>query len=67
MDKKNIERPIKYNAKEYDKEYKKANYKSLSIRIKPDFYTTIDDYCKDNKICKSDLIVNAITEYINNH
>lgn len=67
MDKKYIERPIKYDAKEYDKAYKKANYKSLSIRVKPDFYTFIDDYCSDNNICKSDLVVTAITEYINNH
>ena len=67
MDKKNLERPAKYNSKEYDKAYKKANYKSLSIRVKPDFYASVDNYCKNNKMCKSDLIVNAITEYMNNH
>lgn len=67
MDKKYIERPAKYDAKEYDKAYKKENYKSLSIRVKPDFYSIIDDYCKDNNIHKSDLIVNAITEYIDKH
>ncbi len=63
MDKKNIERPKKFNRNEYIKN----NYKSLSIRVKPDFYNVVTNYCIENNIDKTNFIIAAIQEYIEQH
>ena len=67
MDEKFIERPKKFNKKEYDKEYNKNMYKVLSVRLKPADYERISDYCKDKGLTKTDLILAALNEYIDRH
>lgn len=46
--------------------YNAANYKKLQANIKPFDYELIDNYCKDNNISKSQFIVAACKEYIDN-
>lgn len=41
---------MSFNKKEYDNEYKKKNYIQKNVRLKPDFWLKIDDYCKYNNI-----------------
>lgn len=63
MDKKFIERPKAFDKAKYNKEH----YKQLKIEIKPDDYSLIDDYCKNNKISKAKFIVDACKYYIDSH
>lgn len=44
--------------------YNKENYKKIQANIKPDDYNLINNYCNNNNISKSQLIVNACREYI---
>ncbi len=68
MDKKYIERSQpKFDQKEYDKKYKKEHYTQIVIRPKKEIADTINKYCEENDINRSQLIINAIMEYIENH
>ena len=67
MDKKYIERPELFNQKEYNKEYKKNHYKSISISVKPDFATTLNDYCQQAGFSKTELIVKSVLYCIDNN
>ena len=49
-----------FNQNEYIKQYQKEHYKQFKINIKPDLFTRIDDYCKDNKISRSEFLAQAI-------
>ncbi len=60
MDKKNIERPAKFNQKEYNKQYTKDNYKRFNTVIKPDLMERINDYCIDKGISKADFLLYAM-------
>ncbi|MDE7294671.1 MAG: hypothetical protein K2N72_09640 [Oscillospiraceae bacterium] len=63
MDKKNIERPKKFDKAAYNKD----RYKQLKAEIKPEDYNLIDTYCKTNGISKAKFIVEACKYYIDNH
>ena len=65
MDKKFIEREKTFNKKEYDKEYRKKNYRQFAVNISIDFYEQIENYCKDNGISKADFLRNAAYEFMN--
>ncbi len=67
MDEKFIERPKKFDRNDYDKEYKKSHYKRIGISVKPEIYNIIDTYCKDNEIDKTNFIITACMNYIDNH
>lgn len=62
MNKKFIERPQKIDKAKYNKEH----YRQLKVEIKPEDYEFIDSYCKNNKISKAKLIVEACRYYIDN-
>ena len=47
MNKNLIEREKTFNKKEYDKEYRKKNYRQFAVNISIDFYEQIENYCKD--------------------
>lgn len=65
MDKKYIERPEpKFDQKEYDKKYKKEHYTQIVIRPKKEIADTINKYCEDKGINRSQLIIKAVMEYI---
>ena len=65
MNKNLIEREKTFNKKEYDKEYRKKNYKQFAVNISMDFYEQIENYCKDNGISKADFLRNAAYEFMN--
>ena len=52
MDKKFIEREKTFNKKEYDKEYRKKNYKQFNTNISIQLNEQIVNYCNDNGISK---------------
>ena len=56
-----------YNNVEYNKEYNKNHYKSISAQIKPEDYAAIDDFCKEMKISKRNFIVSAARYIIDNN
>ena len=41
---------MSFDEKEYKKEYNKKHYTTKTIRLKPDFWLKIDEYCKYNGI-----------------
>ena len=47
-------------------EYNKKNYANISIRIKPNDNTIIDEYCKKTGISKAKFIVRACKYCIEN-
>lgn len=67
MDKKYIERPKKFNQAKYISEYQKKHYTQIIIRPKKEIADTINKYCEDNGINRSQLIIKAVMEYIENH
>lgn len=67
MNEKYIERPKKFDQKEYDKKYKKEHYTRIVISPKKEIADIINKYCEDNNINRTQLIINAVMEYINNH
>lgn len=67
MDKKNIERPKKFNQAKYISEYQKKHYTQIIIRPKKEIADTINKYCEENGINRSQLIIKAVMEYIENH
>lgn len=60
MDKKNIERPEKFDKMAYNKDYTKKNYKQFNTVIKPDLSERINNYCVDMGISKADFLQRAI-------
>lgn len=62
MNKKYIERPQKFD----QKEYKKNHYAHLSCYIKPELKQEIDNYCADKGISKSEFLRQAIEIMKNN-
>ena len=73
MDRKYIERPKMSDEErkrkhiEANKKYNKENYKQLKVNVKPDDFSMVDDYCKNNKISKAKFIIEACKYYIDNH
>lgn len=65
MDKKYIEYPNKFDRKEYDKQYKKEHYVRFSASVKPELKARIDDYCKNEKISKTEFLRRAIDLFEN--
>ncbi|MBD5141093.1 MAG: CopG family transcriptional regulator [Ruminococcus sp.] len=66
MDKKYIEYPNKFDKKEYDKNYRKEHYVRFSASVKPELKKRVDDYCKKEKISKTEFIRRAIDMFENN-
>ena len=66
MNKNLIEREKTFNKKEYDKEYRKKNYRQFAVNISIDFYEQIINYCNDNGISKADFLRLAVDKIINN-
>lgn len=66
MDSNNIERVKTFNKKEYDKEFRKKNYKQFAVNIPIPLFEKIENYCKDNGITKADFLRMAIDKIISN-
>ena len=64
MDKKNesYENKIKYNI-----EYNKRKYKQMKFNFKPEFVESIEQFCSAHNMNKTDLVKNAVTEYMEKH
>lgn len=58
--------PYKPGTSKYTQTYNKLNYKQLKVDIKPEDYSFIDEYCKENKISKAKFIVKACKYCIDN-
>ena len=67
MDKKFIEREKTFNKKEYDKEYRKKNYKQFNTNISIQLNEQIVNYCNDNGISKADFLRLAADGIINKY
>lgn len=65
MDKKYIEFPNKFDKKEYDRQYNKEHYVRFSASVKPELKERIDDYCKNEKISKTEFLRRAIDMFEN--
>lgn len=57
----------KFNKSAYDKQYNKEHYKQIAIRINPEDWKMIDDYCCETGCSKADLIVKACAAWIDTH
>ena len=55
------------NAKYMKKKLADGTYKKFGLTIKTEVYQMIDNYSKLTNISKSQLITDAITEYIEKH
>lgn len=60
--KKNSDARIKANDK-----YNKANYKNISIRVKPEQAEKIRESAQQHNFSLAQLIIKAVTEYDRNH
>ena len=67
MDKKYIERETTFNKKEYDKEYRKKNYRQFNTNISIQLNEQIVNYCNDNGISKADFLRLAADIIINKY
>lgn len=67
MNKNNIIREKTFNKKEYDREYKKANYKQFNTNISISLNEQIVNYCKDAGISKADFLKLAVDKIINKY
>lgn len=65
MDKKYIEFPNKFDKKEYDRQYNKEHYVRFSASVKPELKERIDEYCKNEKISKTEFLRRAIDMFEN--
>lgn len=52
MNEKYIERPKKFNQREYDK----THFKQFNVKIKPDLWDNITQYCDYNSISKAEFL-----------
>ncbi len=60
MDEKFIERPKKFNQREYNDKYQKEHYISIAARVKPDLAERVNVYCQNNHMSKAEFIAAAI-------
>lgn len=60
MDAKFIERPKKFNQKEYNKNYRKEHYTTFTAAIKPELKNRIDLYCQCKGVSKTEFLQLAI-------
>lgn len=60
MDKKYIERPKKFDKREYDKEYHRNHYKQVTLSLTPALKERFDQYCSKEKISRSEFIKRAL-------
>ena len=67
MNKNLIEREKTFNKKEYDKEYRKKNYKQFNTNISIQLNEQIVNYCNDNGISKADFLRLAADIIINKY
>ncbi len=63
--KKYIEYPKKFNKSEYNAQYQKEHYVRFSASVKPELKKRVDDYCKKEKISKTEFIRRAIDMFEN--
>ena len=56
MNTNNIERPEKFNQREYDK----THFKQFNVKIKPDLWDEINNYCDNFDLSKSEFLRRAI-------
>ena len=56
----------KFDKVAYNKEYNSKKYKQLKVEIKPEDYSLIDNYCKNNNISKAQFIVKSCKYVIKN-
>lgn len=67
MAKNDIERPKKFDKKQYDKEYHKKAYKRISIDIKPEEAEMIRQAAQDRGLSVAQYIINASNYIIANN
>lgn len=60
MDRNNIERPKKFNQREYNDKYRKEHYRKFQTNLKPDVAERINNYCTDVGISKAEFLQRAI-------
>lgn len=65
MNKDNIIREQTFNKVEYDKAFRKKNYRQFAVNISIEKFEQITNYCKDNGINKADFLRLAIDKIIN--
>lgn len=56
MNEKYIERPKKFNQREYNREYTKNHYKTFSTTISPNLFEDINNYCQFKSISKAEFL-----------
>ena len=49
----------KFNQSVYAKSYNKSHYTERKIRVKPEIWAQIDNYCKENNISKNSFFINS--------
>ena len=69
MNRNNIEYPQKdgKTARQRATENFYKKNRTLSVDLSIDFFNTVEDYCKKNKMTKREFIERAAAEYIANH
>lgn len=55
-----MERPPKFNKSKYNTKYQKEHYARFVADLKPELKKRVDDYCRAEKISKSEFIRRAI-------
>lgn len=58
------ENSLKFNQIEYIKEYNKTHYKEYKIRIKPEEFEAIQNYCEKYNKSIQGLFLEAVKNYI---
>ena len=53
-----------YNKIEYNKEYNKKNYIEKKVRLKPDFWQEIEQFCYWNDMSFNSLAITAIKNFL---
>ena len=43
--------------------YNKKAYENFNVRLKPELFTRIDDYCKENNLSRSQFLQKAIDAF----
>lgn len=67
MNNKTIKNEKKFNKSEYDRQYHKTHYNNISLRLKPNDYNIIANYCNDNGISKTAYIIACCKYCIDNN
>lgn len=55
-----------FNQKEYDKQYKKEHYKTITLRMKPDIADYITETAKAMGVSRAELLTKATLYFIDN-